>query len=239
MGDMGIFSGLLTCADCGNKMYMCRASGKPEQAYYICATYRKDTTLCTTHIIRNAILHEIVLQNLREAIQYVNEHEAKFIQDAVNISIKDQNTELMHKRETLSKADQRISELDKIISHLYEDNVVGKLTDERFIKLSHDYEHEQRNLKDMAEVLRQDLKQQEKQQTDVKAFISVVKKYTDMKELDATILREFIDHIEVSHADRKSKTREITIVYNFIGAFDFSRAIEEAHNINQKQQETA
>ena len=91
----------------------------------------------------------------------------------------------------------------------------------------------------MAEVLRQDLKQQDKQQTDVKAFISVVKKYTDMKELDATILREFIDHIEVSHADRKSKTREITIVYNFIGAFDFSRAIEEAHNSNQKQQETA
>lgn len=80
----------------------------------------------------------------------------------------------------------------------------------------------------MAEVLRQDLKQQEKQQTDAKAFISIVKKYTDMKELDATILREFIDHIEVSHADRKSRTREITIVYNFIGAFDFSRAIEEA-----------
>ena len=80
MGDMGIFSGLLTCADCGNKMYMCRASEKPEQAYYICATYRKDTTLCTTHIICNAILHESVLRNLREAIQYVNEYEAKFIQ---------------------------------------------------------------------------------------------------------------------------------------------------------------
>ena len=79
----------------------------------------------------------------------------------------------------------------------------------------------------------------DKQQTDVKAFISVVRKYTDMKELDDTILRGFIDHIEVSHADRKSKTREITIVYNFIGAFDFLQAIEEAHNINQKQQETA
>ena len=87
--------------------------------------------------------------------------------------------------------------------------------------------------------MRQDLKQQDKQQTDVKAFISVVKKYTDMRELDATILREFIDHIEVSHADRKSKARENTIVYNFIGAFDFSRAIEEVHNSNQKQQETA
>ncbi|MDY3014552.1 MAG: DUF4368 domain-containing protein [Evtepia sp.] len=122
-----------------------------------------------------------------------------------------ENNSLARDRKTLSKADQRISELDTIISHLYEDNVVGKLTDERFIKLSHDYEQEQRNLKNMAEVLRQDLKQQDKQQTDAKAFISVAKKYTDMKELAATILQEFIDHIEGSHADRKSNTREITI----------------------------
>ena len=240
MGDMGMFSGLLYCAECGGKMYQCRASHfTEEQKYFICSTYRKDRALCTTHSIRNVILHEIVLRNLREAIQYVNEHEAAFVQDAADSSMRDQSAELTRKRETLSKADQRISELDNTISHLYEDNVAGKLTDERFIKLSHDYEQEQRNLKNMAEVLRQDLKQQDKQQTDVKAFISVVKKYTDMKELDATILREFIDHTEVSHADRKSKTREITIVYNFIGAFDFSRAIEEAHNTNQKQQETA
>lgn len=210
-----------------------------ESVFLIVQNIRKDRELCTTHSIRNVILHEIVLRNLREAIQYVNEHEAEFIQDAADSSMRDQTAELARKHETLSKADQRISELDTIISHLYKDNVVGKLTDERFIKLSHDYEQEQRNLKNMAEVLRQDLKHQDKQQTDVKSFISVVKKYTDMKELDATILREFIDHIEVSHADRKSKTREITIVYNFIGAFDFSRAIEEAHNTNQEQQETA
>ena len=75
--------------------------------------------------------------------------------------------------------------------------------------------------------------------TNVKAFISVVKKYTDMQELDASILREFIDRIEVSHTDKKSKTREITIVYNFIGAFDFERAKEKAQNTTQKQQRTA
>ena len=73
----------------------------------------------------------------------------------------------------------------------------------------------------MAEVLREEIKQQEKQKTNVKAFISAVKKYTDMQQLDAAMLREFIDRIEVSHTDKKSKTREITIVYNFIGAFDF------------------
>ena len=73
----------------------------------------------------------------------------------------------------------------------------------------------------------------------MKAFIAAVKKYTDLQELDAAVLRAFIDRIEVSHVDKKSRTREITIVYNFIGAFDFTRAIENARNISKKEQRTA
>ena len=240
MGDMGIFSGLLYCAECGGKMYQCRATNfTEEQKYFICSTYRKGKDLCTTHSIRNVVLHEIVLKNLREAIQYVSQHEAEFMQEAADISMRDRDAEFARKRDTLAKADKRIAELDRIISRLYEDNVMGKLSDDRFIKMSHDYELEQSNLKSMAEVLRKELKQQEQQKTNAKAFVTAVKKYTDMQELDAAVLREFIDRIEVSHADKKSKTREITIVYNFIGAFDFTRAIEEAHNTTQKQQKTA
>ena len=117
--------------------------------------------------------------------------------------------------------------------------MIGKLSDERFIKMSHDYELEQSNLKSMAEVLRKDLKQQEQQKTNVRAFIAAVKKYTDLQELDAAVLRALIDRIEVSHVDKKSRTREITIVYNFIGAFDFTRAIENARNTSKKEQRTA
>ena len=240
MGDMGIFSGLLYCAECGGKMYQCRATNfTEEQKYFICSTYRKGKDLCTPHSIKNVVLHEIVLRNLREAIQYVSQHEAEFMQEAADISMRDRDAEFARKRDTLAKADKRIAELDHIISKLYEDNVMGKLSDDRFIKLSHDYELEQSNLKSMAEVLRKELKQQEQQKTNAKAFVAAVKKYTDMQELDAAVLREFIDHIEVSHADKKSKTREITIVYNFIGAFDFTRAIEEARNTTEKQQKTA
>ena len=240
MGDMGIFSGLLYCAECGGKMYQCRATNfTEEQKYFICSTYRKGKDLCTTHSIKNLVLHEIVLRNLREAIQYVSQHEAEFMQEAADISMRDRDAEFARKRDTLAKADKRIAELDRIISRLYEDNVMGKLSDDRFIKMSHDYELEQSNLKSMAEVLRKELKQQEQQKTNAKAFVTAVKKYTDMQELDAAVLREFIDRIEVSHADKKSKTREITIVYNFIGAFDFTRAIEEARNTTQKQQKTA
>ena len=81
MGDMGMFSGLLYCADCGGKMYLCRANCyKPEQEYYICSTYRKGRTLCSTHSIRRVVLEEIVLRNLREAIQYVTQYEDDFVQ---------------------------------------------------------------------------------------------------------------------------------------------------------------
>lgn len=240
MGDMGIFSGLLYCAECGGKMYQCRATNfTEEQKYFICSTYRKGKDLCTTHSIKNVVLHEIVLRNLREAIEYVTQYEAEFIQEAADSRLRERDAEFSRKRETLSRAESRIAELDNLFKHLYEDNVTGKLSDERFIKMSRDYELEQENLKSMAEVLREEIKQQEKQKTNVKAFISVVKKYTDMQELDASILREFIDHIEVSHTDKKSKTREITIVYNFIGAFDFDRAKEKAQNTTQKQQRTA
>ena len=240
MGEMGMFSGLLYCAECGGKMYQCRATNFAEnQKYFICSTYRKGKDLCTTHSIKNVVLHEIVLRNLREAISYVSEHEAEFIQDAAESDMRDRDAEFVRKRETLAKADTRIAELDRIISRLYEDNVIGKLSDERFIKMSHDYELEQSNLKSMADVLRKDLKQQEQQKTNVKAFIAAVKKYTDLQELDAAVLRAFIDRIEVSHIDKKSRTREITIVYNFIGAFDFTRAIENARNTSKKEQRTA
>lgn len=90
---------------------------------------------------------------------------------------------------------------------------MGKLSDERFVKMSHDYELEQSNLKSMADVLRKELKQQEQQKTNVKAFIAVVKKYTDMRELDASLLRSSLDRIEVSQADRATKRQSITIVY--------------------------
>ena len=216
-----------------------QSKGKSGEHLTTIPPYRKGKDLCTTHSIRNVVLHEIVLKNLREAIQYVSQHEAEFMQEAADISMRDRDAEFARKRDTLAKADKRIAELDRIISRLYEDNVMGKLSDDRFIKMSHDYELEQSNLKSMAEVLRKELKQQEQQKTNAKAFVAAVKKYTDMQELDAAVLREFIDRIEVSHADKKSKTREITIVYNFIGAFDFTRAIEEARNTTQKQQKTA
>ena len=134
MGDMGIFSGLLYCAECGGKMYQCRATNfTEEQKYFICSTYRKGKDLCTTHSIKNVVLHEIVLRNLREAIEYVTQYEAEFIQEAADSRLRERDAEFSRKRETLSRAESRIAELDNLFKHLYEDNVTGKLSDERFM----------------------------------------------------------------------------------------------------------
>ena len=139
--------------------------------------------------------------------------------------------------------DELIAELDVIIKRLYEDNISGKLSDERFIKLSRDYELEQTNLTNLVEHLRQEVKEQEKQKVNVRQFIAAVRKYTDMQQLDASILREFVDKIYISEVytpdenEPRIKVREIEIVYNFIGAFDFEEAREQSQAA-QKEKKT-
>ena len=241
MGDMGMFSGLVYCADCGGKMYLCRANHfKPEQEYYICSTYRKDRTLCKTHSIRRVVLEEIVLRNLREAISYVTQYEDDFIQRAAERSLRERDKALAQKKAVLAQSEKRIAELDVIFKRIYEDNISGKLSDDRFIKLSRDYEQEQEQLKAIVETLGREVKQQEQKKTNVRKFISVVKKYTDMTQLDATILREFVEQIRVSETyttdeqQKRVKIREIEIVYNFIGAFDFEEAREQSQTAQDK-----
>jgi len=234
-------------------MYLCRnINMKPEREYYICSNYRNTRDLCTTHTIRNVILEEIVLRNLREAIQYVMGNEDDFIREAADISVKERDRELAAKKKALAEAEKRIAELDMIIKRLYEDNVTGKLTDDRFIKLSREYDLEQSNLTAAAEAMRQDLKQQEQIKGNVKNFIAATKKYTDIQALDATVLREFIDRIDISATNGKKgrtkadndKARKIHIVYNFIGAFDFEEAAKQnksgkADKTEQIRQKTA
>ena len=241
MGDMGMFSGLVYCADCGGKMYLCRANHfKPEQEYYICSTYRKDRTLCKTHSIRRVVLEEIVLRNLREAIAYVTQYEDDFIQKAAERSQQERDKALAQKKVVLAQSEKRIAELDVIFKRIYEDNISGKLSDDRFIKLSRDYEQEQEQLKAVVETLGREVKQQEQKKISVRKFISVVKKYTDMTQLDTTILREFVEQIRVSDTyttdeqQKRVKIREIEIVYNFIGAFDFEEAREQSQTAQDK-----
>ena len=228
MGEMPMFSGLLYCADCGRKLSFHRKDDEPaEKHHYLCENYRSNTANCTMHYIRNVVVERIVLENLKEVIQYVSNYEDEFVRMIMDSDMRQRNRELSQKKKRLAEIQKRIGELDTIFQRIYEDNIIGKLSDERFMKMSKGYEDEQRTLQTEADGIQSELQQEEKKSVDVKRFLAIVKKYTDLTELTPEILREFIDKIIVHAPDKSSGRRlqEIEIIYNHIGEFDRSKVI--------------
>ena len=226
MGEMPMFSGLLYCADCGRKLSFHRKADEPaEKHHYLCENYRSNTANCTMHYIRNVVVERIVLENLKEVIQYVSNYEDEFVQMIMDSDMRQRNRELAQKKKRLAEIQKRIGDLDTIFQRIYEDNIIGKLSDERFMKMSKGYEDEQHTLQTEANEIQSELQQEEKKSVDVKRFLAIVKKYTDLTELTPEILREFIDKIIVHAPDKSSGRRlqEIEIIYNHIGEFDRSK----------------
>ena len=226
MGDMPMFSGLLYCADCGSKMTFHRQMAQSAEKHnFVCSNYRHNSKSCTMHYIRNVVVEQIVLENLKEVIRYVSDYEDEFVQMVMDTDMRQRNKELLQKKKRLTEIHSRIQELDKIFQRIYEDNISGKLSDERFMKLSRGYEEEQHTLQEEQTSLEKELQKEEKQSVDVKQFLSVVRKYTNLTELTPEIVHEFIDKIIVHAPDKSSGKRlqEIEIIYNHIGVFDHSK----------------
>ena len=236
MGEMGMFSGMMFCADCGSIMYQCRATGfRREQEYYLCAGYRKSRDICgSTHSIRTVILEELILQNLCKVVSYAREQEDQFVKMVMDMDEKERSKGLAKKKKLLTDAEKRISELDRIFKHLYEDNITGKLTDERFKKLSADYEAEQAALQTQANSLREEIQEEESKCANVERFLSIVRKYTEIPELTPHILHEFVEKIVVHAAtDPHSKTnrkQEVDIYYKGIGILEMSKVFDIRQN---------
>ena len=224
LGEMGMFSGLAYCADCGAKLYHCRtASWTHEQECYTCATYRGKKG-CSAHYIRAVVLERLVLQNLQRVVAYAQEDEDEFVRRVMENKTAVQRAEQEQAKRTLEKQERRINELDAIIQRLYEDHVMGKLNAERFAKLSEGYEKEQSDLKQSVETLRAIVNAAETQAVNIQSFLKIVKKYTEPTELTPALLREFVEKVVVHAPDKSSghRIQRIDIHYNFIGKIDFS-----------------
>ena len=157
-GEVSMFSGLLYCADCGEKLYYSVTNNySREQAYFFCSNYRKATENCTAHYIREKVIYQLVLESMQRVLYYVQAYENDFVQRQLAKSTKEQKKELAKKRRELSKAEKRIADLDVLFQRIYEDNISGKLTDERFATMSASYEDEQKRLKEATEQLRIDV----------------------------------------------------------------------------------
>ena len=212
------FSGMVYCADCGKKMYLCRATSlTADQEHLKCSTYSSDKDACSAHFIRTVVLNKIVLNELNKLLVRVKEHEDEFVQAAMDKSVQKQSSELTKAKKALKQAEKRIIELDRLFTRLYEDNVSGKISDERFAVMSEGYEDEQKKLKASVTELTNYIETAEQKSADVTAFISVVQKYEHITELTPEIMHELIEKIVVHAPDKSSghRTQQIEIHYRF------------------------
>lgn len=216
--ELNPFSGMVYCADCGAKMYLSRrANERPEQEHMRCSTYAKDTNECTVHYIRTCVLREIVLGELNKLLASVRENEDEFIKAAMSNSVQKKSSELTKAKKTLKQAEKRIFELDRLFTRLYEDNVLGKISDERFAMMSAGYEDEQKKLKTTAAELTALIGNAEQKSSDITAFQKVVHKYEHIEKLTPEIMHELVEKIVVHEADKSSGKRiqQIDIYYRF------------------------
>lgn len=219
-GKVSIFSGLVFCEDCGQKMYY--QSGKKDRRdppHFMCSSYSKNPDTCTSHYIGERTLTNLVLESMRRVFLNIQAFEKEFVRKQVESYDSDKKKELTAKRRELEKAKKRITEIDKLIQRIYEDNVSGKLSDERFATLSNTYETEQKELKEKLPEMESYLEAETDKTVNLQKFVQKVKAITEPTELTGELVHEFIDKIVVSAARYLDGKRYqiIDIYYNSVG----------------------
>ena len=216
----GLFSGLLYCADCGSKLHF--ATGKnmtPQQDCYRCSRYKSNTGDCTMHFIREETLKLFVLQRIFDVTALFFDDAMAFEEAAKKQHFQEAEKEAQKRKREIAQAEKRIAELDRIFKRIYEDDISGTISHERFLKLSADYEAEQRELTEQVKVWREAVETFEQDQADFASFAAIVRKYVGIRELTPTIVNEFVKKIIVHAPDKSSghRRQKIELVWNFIG----------------------
>ena len=209
-GKTNMFSGIVRCADCGEKLYYCTSKNfEARQDHFVCSTSRlKGKEVCPTHYIRAVVLEQGVLAHLRLTIACVANHEEQFRKAMGAKQKADAKRELTARRRQLTQAERRIAELDRLFKRIYEDNANGKLSDSRFQMLSDDYEQEQEELREKLLQLNEEINQQEEQAENIERFISKVHEYLDMDELTPAVLNDMVKAVYVHMPDTSNGHRE-------------------------------
>ena len=200
-GNVSMFSGLVYCADCGEKLYYSATNNyKENQAYFFCSSYRKNSDVCSAHYIREKVIYSLVLENMQRVFLNVQAYEKEFARKQMDCYTEEKRKELAAKRRELNKIKKRISEIDELILKIYEDNISHKISDERFEMFSKRYEAEQQELKEKIPELEVFLSTETDKTDNLQKFIAKVKKVTSPTELTPELVNEFIEKIVVSAA---------------------------------------
>lgn len=219
-GKSSLFSGMVYCADCGAKMRYCTTNYfEKRQDHFVCANYRSNTGSCSAHFIRAVVLEELVWMHMRTVISYVSRYEDHFravMEQKLRLS---SEAAIRGHKKRLAQAEKRLGELDRLFIRIYEDNVAGRITDEKFSMMSKTYEDEQAQLKEEIQTLQKEIEVQEQQIENLKQFIQRVRKYEDLDELTPYALRELVKAIYIEAPDKSSGKRHqgIRISYDLVG----------------------
>ena len=224
-GEAAPLTGLLYCADCGGKMYVHRTNNGKRISQYTCSQYSKVPVgkLCKTqHRINEDVVLSLVSEMLKAIAEYAKHDRAEFVRVVQEAQSSQQTTEVRKQRTRLATAKQRVSELEVLLCKIYEDNILGKLSDSRYATLDAQYEKEQSELTAEISVLEKAVKSYEKHEKDADRFIALIDKYENFDKLTIAMLNEFIEKILVHERDRKGSiqtTQEVEIYFNFVGRF--------------------
>ena len=222
-GERNMFSGLLVCADCGHNLHFHFNQGNPDIKYFNCSNYKGNRGTCTsTHYVRVDFLEQVVLGEIRRLTKFASQFEDEFVKAVIGHSQQAEATDRKLKEKELKALQARDEELDGLFERIYEDNVSGKLSDDRFARMSRRYEEEQKELAEKIKALRAEIDKQNSQSMTTDMFISLVRKYTRARKLTPRMLNELIEKIEVFNAEKVDGVWEqrLRIHYNCVGAIE-------------------
>ena len=227
-GEHNMFSGLLVCADCGSNLHFHFNQGNPEIKYFNCSNYKGNRGTCTsTHYVRVDFLEEVVLGEIRRLMKFASLYEDEFVKAVIGHSKQAEQTDRKLKEKELRTLLARDEELDGLFERIYEDNVSGKLSDDRFAKMSRRYEDEQKELAEKIKKLRSEIEKQSSRSMTTDMFIGLVRKYTRARKLTPRMLNELIEKIEVFNAEKIDGVWEqrLRIHYNCVGTIEIPTAL--------------
>ena len=210
------FSGMVYCADCGAKMYLCRSVSLTERQEHLkCSTYASDSNDCSAHFIRTCVLRELVIKEINKVLDDVHSDEESFINEAIEASKSSFLESVAKSKKSLVLYEKRIEELDRLFAKIYEDNALGKLSDERYGQLSASYEDEQRKLKKDVDEIRKFIDDKEQENSNISQFLAIIRGYSNITELTPEIMHEIIDSIHVHTPDKSSGHRKQMVDIRF------------------------
>ena len=233
-GERNMFSGLLKCADCGSAMNFHFRQKNPGLEYFSCNNNNKSNKTCpTTHTVRVDFLEQVVMQEIHRLTRFAAQYENEFAQVVIGHSKQTADSRKQSKKRELNALVTRDKELDGLFERLYEDNVAGKISDERFSKMSSKYEKEQAELSEKIKALKAEVAKENDQSMTTDMFLSTVRQYTRAKKLTPRMLNELVDFIEVYHAEKIDGVwkQRLRIHYNCIGSITIPETLLEAPSI--------